>query len=99
MVMGSTGEYSDHREWMVRAFTTESAAKDFVKRVTQRAQEVISRYEGGYMPDGVNELDPNMRVDYTGVNYSYEKCELVGKFSDKPEPVEEDNSSLRRIVL
>jgi len=74
--VGSTGEYSDHIEWFVRAFTDEAKAQDFVGRVSAEYRKIREAlgdayyYGGGDQPK--NPLDPNMQGDYTGTNYSLE---------------------------
>jgi hypothetical protein len=79
VVIGSTGEYSDHREWLVRAYASEERAKEAVTHLTQRANEWIqkreSKYDGG-PPEGWCELDPNMMIDYSGSTYTFETVEL-----------------------
>jgi len=77
VVQGSTGEYSDHREWLVCAFTREKSAQAFVEVVSARARELQMQY-GKYwgIPDGSNEYDPSMEIDYTGVNYHIESVIL-----------------------
>ena len=78
VVMGSTGEYSDREEWAVVAFTSENAAKRRVEEATRRANEIMvmrpSRY---HAPEGLNEFDPGMQMDYTGTSYSYMIVELI----------------------
>jgi hypothetical protein len=75
VVYGSTGEYSDHCEWPVRAFDSEQKAKDFVIKVSQRANEIFDKYKDEtYRWDyekEQNEHDPWMQLDYTGVYYTY----------------------------
>lgn len=71
VVYGSTGEYSDHTEWFVKAFSTEVKAKDFVVDVSRLAAAIREKYGVDNIPDRANTLDPKMEIDYTGVNYSY----------------------------
>jgi hypothetical protein len=77
VVSGSTGEYSDRTEWMVRAFVSEDAAMNLAVKATARAKELEltrkSRYEG---VEGANEHDPVMQMDYTGTTYRYDPVEL-----------------------
>ena len=88
VVQGSTGEYSDHREWLIKAFVKELAAQDFVEKVSARAREITQAEETArdardYSfydrkdPKFVNELDKDMQIDYTGVEYTYFPVELV----------------------
>lgn len=83
VVMGSTGEYSDHVEWPVRAFLDEAVAKEHVAKATQRANELMAAYKYRHqIPDGANEHDPEMQVDCTGVNYYIMDVELGGRAPD-----------------
>lgn len=64
VVIGTTGEYSDHREWPVAAYFSEKLAQAHVIRATQRANELYAQ-AGGYcdkIPDGANEHDPDTEV-------------------------------------
>lgn len=83
VVEGSTGEYSDHREWPVRAFVSENKAQDFVEAVSAEYRKLVNKYGGlsdlrWDMVKGKisNPLDPRMEVDYTGTNYSYFPIDL-----------------------
>ena len=77
MVEGSTGEYSDHCEWPVCAYTNKTKAETRVVEAQARANELFAG-EGSYpyKLDGVNEFDSNMRMDYTGVEYQTYEVEL-----------------------
>lgn len=69
VVMGSTGEYSDHQEWSVAAYFSKSKAEEHVVKASARARELIAeKGEFGSFKGG-NEFDAEMQVDYTGVNY------------------------------
>lgn len=75
IVQGSTGEYSDHIEWLVCGYVDEKLAQERVNACSARARELIVKYTNrGDIPDGANEHDPRMQVDYTGVNYTYVPC-------------------------
>lgn len=77
VVEGATGEYSDHREWPVKAYVSEDKAKQHVVKATQRGNEIFAQSGSKYGPhEGENEYDPNMRIDYTGVRYNYYEVEL-----------------------
>ena len=81
VIMGSTGEYSDRREWPVRAVRDEERAKCIVELATQRAT-VINESKDRYAsldeknPAHVNEWDPDMQTDYTGTSYFYYTVDL-----------------------
>lgn len=87
VVEGSTGEYSDHIEWPVKAFDDEGAANVFCERVSARYREIVALFPGGYLqwsraryesdPVALNELDPAMQMDYTGTNYLVYPIQLV----------------------
>lgn len=76
VVEGSTGEYSDHREWLVKAFVNEECAQDFVERVGREYRRLEQECEGDRWNIGDNSLDPYMQTDYTGTNYRYFEVEL-----------------------
>lgn len=71
VVMGSTGEYSDHTEWSICYYADETLAQNHVDRATECAQPwVLERANGrSSIPRGANPWDPFMVIDYTGVNY------------------------------
>lgn len=80
IVMGTTGEYSDRSEWPVKAFYCEKVAQDLVVAATRKAKELevirnsVSRYDAPKR--GSNEFDPNMQMDYTGIDYYIMETEL-----------------------
>lgn len=81
IVEGSTGEYSDRREWSVKAFRSQEKAEAYVTLCEAWLREHrvnddnfgIDRYE----LMGKNPHDPNMQIDYTGTRYYYYEVELV----------------------
>jgi len=83
VVQGSTGEYSDHVEWLVKAFYQEKQAQDFVNELDKVADMINERIKKqGFIQyysnkDNFNPLDPQFRVDYTGTNYTYYPVELL----------------------
>lgn len=78
-VFGSTGEYSDREEWAVTSYLEEEIAKDHVVRATERAKEfeVIRKDMYTDPPEGWNEHDPKMMMDYTGTRYYYITTEIA----------------------
>jgi hypothetical protein len=84
VVQGSTGEYSDHCEWLVAAFYSEQKAADLVVAATRRANELYAQHKDNTwgIPDGANEHDPMMETDYTGTRY----CHFGIEIHDKPQP-------------
>ena len=88
VVIGATGEYSDHREWPVAAYLDEAAAEAHVLRATQRAAEIAAgcsdhpycfrRDDGEHRrTHHENEHDPDMKTDYTGTHYYIWSVPLV----------------------
>jgi len=79
VVEGSTGEYSDHREWPVKAFKDEEKAQAFVRacdaeyRLLKSTRKPKTNY---FEDDRTHSLDPNFVEDYTGTNYRYYSVEL-----------------------
>ncbi|MCA1807741.1 MAG: hypothetical protein LC687_07835 [Actinobacteria bacterium] len=88
VVFGSTGEYSDHEEWVVQAFTDERVAMRFVAACDAHGRHLRLEYEAA--EDDVAErfirdykgrtydhpYDPNFTYDYSGFNYYYVACPL-----------------------
>ncbi len=70
IVVGSTGEYSDYREWSVAAYTSKEEAEKHVELCKKwfddngGIEELRSNY------DILNPYDPHMSVDYTGTTWS-----------------------------
>lgn len=82
IVQGATGEYSDHREWLVAAFFSEANAQSLVVNASRRADELYLQYGSSTyytIPDGANEFDLDMQKDYNGTRYSYEVVEIKDK--------------------
>lgn len=85
IIKGTTGEYSDRRTWMVRAYPTEQQAIDFVTALAEKAHELGVHSHGasewddddGVKLKAMQELDPNCdHIDYTGVRYFHQPVEL-----------------------
>ena len=83
VVFGTTGEYSDRIEWVVKAFHTEEQAIEFVTNVTERKDKAEAPYNvNHYVPYNAIEKvakeigDPNYHSDYTGTRYYYESVPL-----------------------
>lgn len=76
IVFGSTGEYSDRREWAVRGFSDENRAEELVKALDVWLREnrfhedddPLAGYQERYHPPP-NALDPAFQCDYTGTRY------------------------------
>lgn len=88
VVMGSTGEYSDHREWPVCSYSSEKAAAQRVVDCTASAARfdkdddtVFDRYSLAFFDEeqkaAANPLDPQINVSYTGVQYSFFAIDLI----------------------
>lgn len=71
VVMGTTGEYSDRDEWLVRAFVSRRRAEKFALACKVRANEIVAKYPDSRwdIPKGEHEMDPGFRADYTGTDY------------------------------
>lgn len=81
VVMGTTGEYGDRSEWLVRAYHTEEAAKGCIDRLTEERQRLPPRsYECGeqaFVEEAMRAFDPGFQEDYTGTSWFYQRTELV----------------------
>jgi hypothetical protein len=86
IIFGATGEYSDHRRWIVKACASEDQATKFVDKINKWLVKNDFHYdrnnrgtwENDYerRHDAVCPLDPKFHCDYTGTEYYYEPCEL-----------------------
>jgi len=80
VVIGSTGEYSDRMEWLVKAFTSEKKAMKHVTKASEAARKIeLNRKSPYHAPENLNIYDPQMLMDYTGTNYHYEEVILESK--------------------
>lgn len=89
VVFGQTGEYSDHNEWPVMAFTSEAKANAWEKNATdwlvarglsKNNSENVRNYTD--YPDEPakkekSPWDPSLQVDYTGTDYYVAKIDLA----------------------
>ena len=73
VVFGSTGEYSDRREWIVCGFLDEKRAQERVVLASHRANELFVKYKNTYWDatKEKNEYDDRFDMDYTGTTYYY----------------------------
>ena len=83
VVEGSTGEYSDHTEWLIAAYLNEEDAKKHVLCATEKAEQLgaTENTDVFWDRDGQNEWDPNMQCDYKGVFYNYYKLPIFRKLT------------------
>ena len=85
VVMGGTGEYSDRREWPVRAYKDKAVTEREVTRLTEEAKALMARVGYDYSAEqskavdehGEKVGDPGFLMDYTGTSYFYYEVELV----------------------
>jgi len=89
VVMGGSGEYSDRREWPVRAYTDMAEVQRQILLLTGKGNELSA--ERDRLRDEVSDRwwdfpseemrktlpDPFIEFDYTGVSYFYYEVELV----------------------
>ena len=76
VVFGTTGEYSDRRDWPVKAFVNEAKAQQLVLDATRIAKEMEAKEWRSYDSKEKNIFDPNMDMDYTGTGYYHFPVEL-----------------------
>jgi hypothetical protein len=80
IVNGNCGEYDDYREWSIKAYRDEQAAKDHAEQAQARADQLD--YKRGYPDAGtfqthMGELDPGGCTDFDGTKYNYYAMDLV----------------------
>jgi hypothetical protein len=79
LVVGSTGQYSDHTEWNVMAYPTEEQAnahRDAAQVVADSHKELARNYDFDFK----NPHDPQYAIDYTGTSYRVEMIEVFSVF-------------------
>lgn len=99
IVMGRCGEYSDHREWPVRAFLNEHEAADLVVKATACARELGSSHYSTWADERRNAFDPNMQIDYTGTDYYVMDVPLVGVAETVESIIAQEVERVRAIKL
>ena len=79
-----TGEYSDHRDWIVDAYTSKSTAEERILKLDAAARVLEVKYpscldwkypERGYEQE-INPEDPYYDRDYNGTRYLIGECFL-----------------------
>jgi hypothetical protein len=93
VVMGSTGEYSDGREWMVAAYTDEEKAKTHVELANARVRELGISFDDDSVlwqdrdkfAEAMKPLDDQCQVDYTGTGYHLVDVDLLDEVPGKTE--------------
>jgi hypothetical protein len=77
IVQGTTGEYSDRKEWIVCAMYDETAAKELSVTLSELGKEAFKlrcngNYEWENEPAGKRLLaaDQQASIDYTGIDYT-----------------------------
>lgn len=85
LLVGSTGEYSDHQEWFVGYYTKEEDARARVEFLSAKARQLYVS-EDNLITDwrsrekNVQEMrkyDPGFVCDYTGSNYNIYPLECL----------------------
>lgn len=92
IVQGSTGEYSDHREWMVCAYRDEAKAEQHARAAKEWYQkngcdkwDFQKRWEA--KEKGLhNPFDPNMDIDYTGTDWTIFEVNLLDRLPTEKNP-------------
>jgi antirestriction protein len=71
VVTGSTGEYSDRREWNIAVFLTEAKAQDLVAELSEKAREFG-------LADRSNEYDTEeVRLEQFNKHFGFTVCDSV----------------------
>lgn len=108
VVMGSSGEYSDHCEWLVGYYTTQKEAETCVEvlsALSREAQKIYERYTSSdidweeqdrKIQNLMRPFDPTFNSSYAGTNYY---CVEVkpGKDFSKVELTEEKIQMLQNV--
>lgn len=76
VVEGGTGEYSDTRTWVVKAFRDEEEAEVFVRHATEWANDTY-KTKSYRNPNLKSPYDPYFMMDHTGTEYWIVEVELT----------------------
>lgn len=83
LVTGVTGEYADTTKWNVKAFGSLDQATDFLEEINTVMQNTVGGFPAPYdhvqrenLEKALKDLDPDVSVDYTGIDYEIEEIEL-----------------------
>lgn len=102
IIVGTTGEYSDHTQWNVATYIDKDQAQIHLERLNEQIKSLKLDRESNNRPkrsysDRKQErtkiertLDPNITVDYTGVSYGIEEVELFQHFDEFQETHNKD---------
>lgn len=105
VVEGSTGEYSDHREWPIGWYETQAEAEDVVTALTRAVKAFQNLAPDADHPDDYEArdyareqmratgIDPFCSIDYTGINYRAYELEPGPSAGDIANRVPADNPS------
>ena len=87
VVWGCTGEYSDRREWSIAVFLLESDAKELVRRMDAKVEELglnLMSYEDDEDDKRLKQFNDHFGfevvsdIQYTGVRFGYSKTIFGG---------------------
>lgn len=88
LVVGSTGEYSDHTTWSICAYPELALARQHAELAQKEAARLIAGCDDGdiwSLPDKPNVFDPDMRVYAGDVKYGVETVGLYLHVDDYQE--------------
>jgi hypothetical protein len=84
VVMGHTGEHSDHEFWLAKAFRYRASADRFAAELNRWCAEHKSMHYRGIREQHCP-LDPQFRSQYTGTDYEVIEVLEEGDFPWTPE--------------
>lgn len=76
LVMGSTGEYDDYKEWVVCGYREFESAEHHAKMANEDAAKFFAENNGKTFIKPKSAFDENMHIDYTGTRYFIEETVL-----------------------
>lgn len=85
IVFGETGEYSDHRSWVVCAHSSQEKAEAMVDGLGIRYRELLAGRDPFHIhysdkravEEAMQPSDPTFSMDYTGTTWRVEETELT----------------------
>jgi hypothetical protein len=77
IVEGTTSDGECRDDWIVCAYKQQDVADEHARKAMLRAMEIHKANKYYYSSQKLNEFDPEMRIDYTGIDYNVFEVELV----------------------
>ena len=101
LVIGQTGEYGDHSEWVAAVYDTAPEAQRHMLALNKWCKAHGYERRAGYTRHSWDlecPLDPNFQCDYTGTSYTRESLPNPGRYASLIQRVlDSDHQTIRSL--